>query len=224
MEVDPVASMRCWAITLHVGGREYDIPALPAVDWWPVLAGVNPTQILELIPSRLGDSDDLDELLLSGRLDGDELGSALTDAIEEVTGRSFHVAVVLATVADQHWPVVGAALARTGFRWDVQPIGAALDLVYATIMEGLKDEDQEKFTQLLENEALTRPGKKRAPSERVIKEFEAMAGPRPEPRPLPKRSTGGPSGSARSKTQPRPRPRRQGGPSAVPRRPRSQPA
>lgn len=212
--MDPLASMRCWAITLEIGGREYEIPALPAVDWWPVLTEVNPARILDLIPSRLGGSDDLDSQLLSGEVGGEELGSALTDAIEEVTGRSFHVAVVLASVAAGHWPVIGGETIRRGFRWDLQPIGAALDLIYAIVNEGLDEENRTKFRDLLENEALTRPGKKRAPSERVMKEFESMAGPRPEPRPIPGRSTGERSGSARPRSPRQPRQRRQDAPSS----------
>jgi len=216
VKVDPVASMECWAITLEIGGREYEIPALPAADWWPVLAGVNPGKILDLMPSRLGDPDDLDAQLLAGEIDGAELGSALTDAIEEVTGRSLHVAIVLAAVADHYWPAVGGEMIRRGFRWDQQPIGAALDLIHAVLINGMDDEARDKFTAMLENEALTQPGKKRGPSERVVKEFEAMAGPRPEPRPLPGRSSGAPSGSARPKTPTQPRQRRRGGPSSVP--------
>lgn len=219
MDVDPAASMRCWAITLQVGGREYEIPALPAADWWPVLVEINPGRILELIPSRLGDPDDLDSQLLAGTIDGAELGSALRDVIEEVTGRSFHVAAVLAAVANHQWPVIGGELAQRGFRWDVMPIGAALDAIYAVVVGGLEEKDRDKFLAMLEDEALTQPGKKRAPSKRVVAEFEAMAGPRPEPRPLPgkpRQSIGGPSGSARPKTPTLPRRRRQSGPRGAP--------
>lgn len=220
MDVDPAASMRCWAIEIELGGRTYEVPALPAADWWPILAEVRPDRILELIPSRFGpDADDLDGALLEGRIGGAELGGALTDAIEEVTGRSFHVAAVLATIANQHWPVIGAALASVGFRWDERPIGAALDLIYATIRDGLKDDEREKFDRMLEDESLTQPGKKRTPSQRVVKEFEAMAGPRPAPRPLPKKppqSSAEPSDSAPPRTQTPRQPRRPAAPSSGP--------
>lgn len=220
MEVDPIASMRCWAIEIELGGRTFEVPALPAVDWWPILVKVQPDRILELIPSRFdGGRDDLDAMLLSGDLDTADLTKALKDAIEEVTGRSFHVASMLAVIGNQYWPSIGAALASTGFRWDVQPIGAALDLIYATVHDGLKDEDREKFISLLEDETVTQPGKKRTPSQRVVKEFEAMAGPRPAPRPIPKKplqSTAEPSGSAPPRTPTPPRPPRQDAPSSEP--------
>lgn len=213
MDVDPLASMRCWAITLTLGGREYEIPALPAVDWWPVLVEANPAALLDIIPS----SSDLDSQLLSGEVGAADLTEALTDAIEEATGRTMHAAYVLATVATMHWSVIGGQMAQRGFRWDVLSIGAALDAVYATIVAGMSEENSGKFLALLENEALTRPGKKRAPSKRIIDEFESMAGPRPAPAPVPGRSSAEPSGSERPKTRTRPRQPRQGGRSGAPR-------
>jgi hypothetical protein len=208
--------MRCWAITLEIGGREYEIPALPAVDWWPVLLSGGPGQVIGLIPSKLGDPDDLDAQLLAGEVDGKELGSVLTEAIEEATGRSMHVATVLAIIAHDRWDIVGPAVAQTGFRWDQQPIGAALDLIYGIVLAGMDEENRTKFLQLLENESLTQPGKKRQPTERVIKEFEAMAGPRPAPRPRPGRSSAAPSDGVRPRTPRQPRQRRQVGRSGEP--------
>jgi len=221
VEVDPLASMRCWAITLELGGQEFEIPALPAVDWWPVLVSVQPRRVLDLLTS----SADLDELILDGKLTAAEIGQACTDAIEEATGRSLHVSLVLALAADGQWENIGAALALKGFRWDVMPIGAALDAIYATIVGGLGDEARGKFLALLENEALTQPGKKRTPSERVLTEFEAMAGPRPAPsvpgQGSPQQSSAEPSGSEPPRTRSQPRPHLRGGPSGAPRKPRA---
>lgn len=216
MRVDPVASMRCWAIALEIGGREYEIPALPAADWWPILLSGGPGRVIDLIPSRMGGPDDLDAQLLAGEVDGKELGSALTEAIEEATGRSVHVATVLAVIADDRWDIIGPAIAQAGFRWDQQPIGAALDLIYGIVTAGMNEENRGKFFQLLENESLTQPGRKREPSQEVVKEFEAMAGPRPAPRPLPGRSSAVPSDGARPKTRRQPRQRHQVGRSAEP--------
>jgi hypothetical protein len=216
VDVDPMASMRCWAITVELGGREYEIPALPAVDWWPVIVDAQPTGVLDLLKSESpGQESDLDLMLLDGTVTGKELGQALTDAIEEVTGRSFHAAFVLATVAASQWPTVGGYLAQTGFRWDLQPIGAALDAIYAVVVSNLDKEPRDKFLALLENDALTQPGKKE-PSQRVVAEFEAMAGPRPDPAPLPGKASAEPSGSPRPRTRTRPRQPRQGGRSGAP--------
>lgn len=202
--------MKCWAITVELGGREFEIPALPAVDWWPFIADGDPSVLLDLLKSDDPiDDADLDSMILDGTITANELRSVLVEAIEEATGRSLHVSLVLATVATMNWPVVGGALARRGFRWDVLPIGAALDAIYAVVIEGMEEKNRDKFLALLENEALTQRGKKRTPGDRVISEFETMAGPRPDPAPLPGKATGGRSGSPRprTRTQPRPRPR-----------------
>lgn len=205
--------MRCWAVGVELAGREYEILALPAADWWPVLIQGNPMAVLDIIES----SADLDGLLLDGRVSAGDLQEALTEAIEEATGRSFHAAFVLATVAETAWATIGGALAQAGFRWDVQPIGAALDAVHAIVVGGLEKDEREKFITLLENDALTQPGKKRTPSQRVVSEFESMAGPRPAPAPAPGGASAALSLGSRPKTRPRPRQPRQVGRPAAPR-------
>ena len=212
MSPDPLASMRCWPITVELGGREFEIPALPAVDWWPVIVSADPADFFDILRS---DSEEdlfaLDTLLLNGELTGSDLGTAMADAIEAATGRSLTAAFVLAVVATQHWGVVGAEVARTGFRWDVMPIGAALDLIHGVIMAGIKDENREKFLALLERDMFTPgPAKNRGPSQREISEFEMMAGPRPSPAPVPGKATGAPSDSPPPRAPKPPRQRHQG--------------
>lgn len=209
MEVDPVASMRCWSIELELDGRAYDVPAIPAVDWWPVLVSANPLDVLDLLVST-----DLDERLLSGEVEAADLIPALTDAIEEAAGRSLHAAVVLASVAQAQWPVINGQLAQHGFRWDVQPLGAALDAVYSIVTMSLGEKERKEFLAILENEALS--GGKPSPRQqaRAADDFESIAGPRPT---TGVRSSGGPSGSGRPRTRIRSQPPRQGGRSAGPR-------
>jgi len=218
MNVDPLASMRCWAITVELGGREFEIPALPAVDWWPVIASMQPANILDMLKSNSEtDEFELDGMLLDGRVTGEELSGVLRDVIEEVTGRTIQAAYVLALTATDRWDVVGPAVAQAGFRWDVQPIGAALDLVYSIIMSALKEENQKKFETLLEKDFST-PGRERVPDQRVISEFETMAGPRPSPAPLPEKAIAALSGGQRPRTRIRPRQPLQDDRSAGPRR------
>lgn len=219
MDVDPLASMRCWAITVELAGREFEIPALPAADWWPIIVDADPLGAFDLLKSTSeAEAFDLDTALLDGTITGADLGEALMDAIEEATGRSFHASFVLATVAASQWPIIGGELAQRGFRWDVQPIGAALDAIYAMVMANLEEKNREKFLALLEDESLSQPGKKRTPSQRVVGEFEAMAGPRPAPAPLPGGASAAPSGSQRPRTRTRLRQRLQDGQSRAPKR------
>lgn len=218
VDVDPLASMRCWAIEIELGGRVYDIPALPAVEWWPVLSSADLSQILDFVVSRPDDPSNLDDLLLSGALSTEDLVEALTDAIEQTAGRSYHSALVLAAVANSQWAVINGALVQTGFRWDDQPLGAALDAVYAVIAERMDKDDLVKFRALLDNESLT-AGKRRGRNrQKALAQFEEMAGPRPTTGAV---ATGERSGSARPKTRLRPRLLPQDGQSVAPRRPRA---
>lgn len=221
MEVDPLASMRCWAITVELGGREFEIPAMPAADWWPVLTSGSPVDILDFLKS--GIDDPINEMLLDGTLGGEDLREAVTAVLEEVTGRSFHSAFVIATVGNMNWPLIGGYLAQRGFRWDVQPIGAALDAVYSVVVAHLEDKARDKFLAVLDNETLSNGKPSQKQREKLAAEFETMAGPRPAPAPVPGLSSDAPSGSERPRTRTRPRPPRPASPSGAPIRRRQRP-
>jgi len=218
MDVDPLASMRCWAIELELGGRTYDVPALPAVEWWPVLTAGDPSLILDMIESNPTDPFNLDELLLTGEVDAAELGETLLEAVEEAAGRTFHAAFVLAAVANSQWASVNGAMIVQGFRWEGQPLGAVLDAIYAEVTSRLEKDALTKFLALLDNESLSRGKRRGRTPERVVSEFEAMAGPKPTAGAV---ATGAPSDSARPRTRTQPRPPRQGGRSRAPKQPRA---
>lgn len=212
MDVDPLASMRCWAIEIELGGRTYEVPALSAVDWWPVLTSANPLTVLDII-----ESSDVDDRLLSGELDHAEMIDALREAVEEASGRSYHAAVVLAMVAESQWPVINGQLVQRGFRWEGQPLGAALDAVYAVVTTALDDKKRGEFLALLENEGLTSGKPTKRQRAKLASEFETMAGPRPTQG---VKSSGAPSDSGRPKTRPRLQPPRQAARSGAPRQQR----
>jgi hypothetical protein len=194
VKVDPEASLRIWAVEVIIGDRTFEIPALPASVWFPVLAGGQPADVLDLIMSNPDDPDNLDDFILTGTVTGEDLTSAISDTVEEVTGRPPHVAYILARVAELIWPTIGGELALRGFRWDTASIGAALDAIYTVAMSRLTKEGAEKLDSVLNRPA---PGQK-MDRERALADFEAMAGPKP--------TTGARSGGAHPKTrQPRKR-------------------
>jgi hypothetical protein len=227
VEVDPLASMRCWAIGIELGGHLFEVPPLPAVEWWPVLTSVDPTLVLDMVESSSG--IDLDEMILSGELSGSDLDQALLDAIEAATGRPPQAAYVLASVAALQWPSIGGRMAERGFRWDVMPIGAALDAIYSIVVGALpeKSEDgkrkpREEFLALLDRPMPGQP----LDRDKMVSQFETIAGPRPTGGVIAKtgeiptggvRSSAARSGSEPPRTPPRRQQRRRAVRSSAPR-------
>jgi hypothetical protein len=195
VDVDPLASLRVWAVDVEVGGRTFEVPASPASDWFPVLAGGDPLKIMDLVDQS--GSDGLDELILSGDFDLEELGESLADAVREVTGRPPMVAYVLAYVAKTHWMTINGVMVSGGFRWDTMPIGAALDAIYSIVTRNMDKEDRGKFDALLEAATSDR--------KTAIADFEATAGPQPKGG----LTIGELSEDGRPRTLPRSQPRRQ---------------
>lgn len=199
MKTDPAASMRCWAITVQVDRQVFEIPALPAADWWPVLISATPLTVLDLCP-------ELDLALIDGRVTGD-LVPVLKDAIEEAAGRSFHAALVLAHAADSRWAEFSGTLAQRGFRWDVAPLGAALDAIYALCIQLLGNTEKPeaeiaKFERILDDESLT-GGKRKVDPDRQMAAQVANAGPVPTSG---VRSSDARYGGERPRTRRQPRP------------------
>lgn len=221
MDLDPFASMRIWELEFQAGGRVITIPALPAVDWFPVLIKGDLYAILDMQVSSDDDGNwGLLDQILDGAIDVSDLEATLTEAIESVTGRSFMVAFTLAYTAHSRWDVFGGRLALAGFRWDEQPIGAALDAIYSILMENLNEEGRTKFLAVLENPAVLAGGKVR-PADQAKMEagFQEMAGPKPTTGVV--RATSAPSEGARPRTRTRPIQRHPDARSVAPKRPRS---
>lgn len=212
MKVDPLASLQCWEIDFTAGGQTYTIPALPASEWWPVLSSGDPLEVLSLLPGNEGQG--MEDLLLAGKLGGEQLSEALQQAVEEAAGRSMHAAYVLAYVAGMHWPVINGQLMRSGLRWDVMPLGAMLDAVHSLLVESLPEEGRGTFLAELEK---GEPAEDREIVKAAKAAFEDIAGPKPTTgvrRPV--QSTGEQSAGTPSRTPRRSRSLRRPGPSGGP--------
>lgn len=199
MTVDPVASLRIWAVELELAGRVFQIPPLPAADWLPVLIEGDLFAIMEMVP----DSSNVDELILSGEVTAEQLTTALTAVIEQVTGRPLHAAIITAQLTQHMWPVIGGELAVSGFRWDQQPIGAALDAIRYVVIRSLARSKEtldtaKKIEAMIDKEVSTIDRSK------ALDDFETMAGPRPTgavPAGVP--ATGGRSAGNTPRSRPR---------------------
>lgn len=180
MSSDPIASMRCWAVGVMLGGREYTVPALPAAAWWPVLAEMRISAFLDLVPGS-----DLTDHLMTGEVTVTEIEEAMIGALEETAGRPITAAAVIAGCAIGHWAGLNGQLVREGVRWDVLPLAAVLDALHALILERLGDRKDEKTQQLLRDKYLAMleqplPGlSKEVDHEKRAEDFASIAGPMP---------------------------------------------
>lgn len=226
MAVDPAASMRIWAVELELGAgatrRVFEVPALPAADWFPLLVSGDLGGIIDI----LDDSTQVDEMLVSGEVSAEDLTTALTAVVEQVSGRPLHAALALAQIANDLWPAIGGEMALAGFRWDQQPIAAALDAIDRAAMRLFTKEYREKIRAIVDSEVSpvgTGRSRRRVNRAAARAEFEKMAGPPPTAR------QGAPASGARSEGVPPRIPRplqrpRQAGPYAAPRTPPVPPA
>jgi hypothetical protein len=210
MNVDPAASMRIWEMEIDLGGRTFDVPALPASGWFPVLLEGNPLLVLDMI-----EDESLDDMLLSGQVPPDELVEILLVTIEQAAGREFHAAFVLAQVAAVQWAAISGVLTERGFRWDQAPLGAALDAIYAIVVKGLDKEALARFQSLLDTPTGALARRRAGRRDQAVEDFASVAGPKPEGG---VRATSERSGSARPKTRPRLPPRPLDAPLRAPRK------
>jgi len=206
MTPDPLASMRCWAIGVTLGGQEYTIPAAPAVAWWPVLADLDATVLLDMIRDP-----DLTDRLWQGEIEPSEIGEALIEAVEQASGRPIMASLTIASLAAQHWASINGQLVRDGVRWDVLPLAAVLDAIHSLLLDRFADGKNDKTGRLYRDDYLAAletpmPGSGTRVSRQALTEFETMAGPRPAARPA--RSSGALSGDTPSRTRTPSRPPR----------------
>lgn len=218
MTVDPIASLRVWAVELELAGRTFQVPGLPAADWLPLLLAGDVFGVIDL----MDDSAELDELIVTGEVDPRELTDAVHAVVEQACGRPVHVAILLAGVARTHWPLIGGELARAGFRWDQVPIAAALDAIRSVVMAHVKKDSGDRLQALFDSDVPpagmvgpTASRRRRIDRRQAMADFQEMAGPPtvalgPPPAPVP--ANGGPSAGGPPRTPPPPQRHPQGGP------------
>ena len=229
MITDPLASMRCWAVGVTLGGREYTIPPLPAAEWWPIVAGGAVSAFLDLIKDP-----DLTDRLFEDGIDPAEIEQVGIEAIEAAAGRPVMAVLTIAAIAEQHWSSVNGQLMREGVRWDALPLGAVLDAIHSLLLERFGEGKDDKTGRLWRDVYLADlerplPGNERKVSEQALLDFEAMAGPRPVGKATapvagrPARSSAAPSAGTPSRTRTPSRPPRRPDRSAAPTEPPSTP-
>lgn len=142
---DPVRSLRPGPVAFLVKGKEYEIPALPAVDWLEVLMRPDwggDDLFVELMPEGIS--------LVLHDLEPDQSEDLALQVIEEVTGRHWWIAVRLIQTLAQTWDVMGAEAIFNHVDAEKLSLAGWLDAMLVLLMSRLKDEDATMFAMQLE--------------------------------------------------------------------------
>lgn len=132
-------------------GTMFELPALPATDWLVILMTAEP-ELEDVFPGLLGEEEhsQVDEALIDGVLDLDEVYEACCTIIDAVSGRPWWVAMRLIEVARTNWHVLGAELLTNGVDSEQLSLSGWLDILLLLIMNRIDPKDAAMFTLRLE--------------------------------------------------------------------------
>ncbi len=145
LNVDPIWSLRCWPVTVALGGIDVEIPALSAVEWLAYLMQPQPDfdgMILDLLP-------DSEDMLFDGRIDLEELYETILDLIATVCARPWWVALRQVYIARDSWHILGPLMLESVDAAQVS-IAAWLDVLLIKVLNSMDPKDTTLFTSRLE--------------------------------------------------------------------------
>lgn len=134
--VDPVASMRSWGADITFAEKVYKVPAMDAAGWLELLLAKE-IDYEGLFPGLAGPQAvyEVNQMLLSGRADEDDLKQSILDLVEAVSGRPWWVTLRLCYSLRHNWESIGGEMARMGCQPWGSPLSWWLDAAYATMID-----------------------------------------------------------------------------------------
>jgi hypothetical protein len=141
--LDPIQSLCPWPVTFTAGGREYEIPALPAAPWLALLMDPDATTddvLIELVP-------DSADLVMDEDMDLVELSHSI---IQLVSGRPWYLAIRMVLLVYDHWNVLGAEMLRRGVDANRLSLSAWLDVALLTLLQNTERKDHTMLLSQLE--------------------------------------------------------------------------
>lgn len=134
---DPVASLAPAGVVVSLGGVEYSIPALPALNWLRIFLKEE-YSILEVVPGLIepeADRDKIEDLIAIEELTFTEISEAALDAITIASGRDYWVTVKFLAITRMSWDTVGAMMARLNIDARQVSLAAWFDAAYHVARE-----------------------------------------------------------------------------------------
>lgn len=144
VSVDPTAQFEISDVIVELGGRDFLIPGRPAATWLAILTA-DQFDGSEIIPGMVADPEQLDDLLLGGGVDVDQIVGAIQDVITIASGHPWWWSLGLLSLirSQEH----GTQLLGEMTRLDASTcsLGAWLNTLYAITVKYMKQEDRTKF-------------------------------------------------------------------------------
>ncbi len=139
MKIDAVASLRCWAVNVRLGGHDYRIPPMPAADWLEAITGY----YHQIVPGMVQDDDnELADAIIGMSVSTAECNDAAREVIAEISGMKWWTAARLSSYLMSNWGVLGGELLTRGMNPATAPLGAVLTLTYRILLENCKGEQE----------------------------------------------------------------------------------
>lgn len=169
--VDPLSSLRPFALIVTLGGRDYTVPPLHASDWLSVLLEED-LDLSGIIPGLLGEDDqaELSDAVWRDEVTEEEIEEVCLDLIKETAGRDWWWVLHLLWSAASAWMVVYGRLVMQGVKPDELPLAAFLDALYLTCVQNMDKQQRSEFDRMLE-----RPPAHIAPEDAINEDAESAA-------------------------------------------------
>lgn len=148
---DPISSLRPWPVTVTLGGRDWDIPAMPAADWLVILM-TDELDPDDVFPGLLSSEDaaDVEDFLSSGVITLEQMYDIVRDIVATATARQWWVGLRLILLARDSWNNIGAQLILKQVDASKVSLSAWLDTVLLTLLNSMDPKDVAMFTMQLE--------------------------------------------------------------------------
>lgn len=172
MIINGIAALRCWPITITLGGRQYRIAPRPALDW--IIPIVNGTPDI-IVPGMLDPTDTtIDDMLIDGTITLTDCYRAAQDAVSTAAGMPWWAAHRLVATAVES-PALAGALILAGVDTSVVSLAAVCAATYRVLTE---QADEKQLAKLEQELMATPPGvpvEQRYDARAAASAFEAAA-------------------------------------------------
>lgn len=142
--VDALAALRIWGLDVDLGGTTLTIPPRSARDWFEAILREDP---LPIVPGLMDDDDQqaVEDLLLDGSTNLDEVVERSRQALQEIAGRPWWEADRLIRSAAESWTIIGGELTRLGVDLEKVSLAAALNAIYVICVRTMTEEERSRF-------------------------------------------------------------------------------